>query len=199
MMHAAVLSAVLTASGSERLPTATREHEPRIARTVVHTTLLFTTMRTVEIFLWPHPFAETDQLGERWGETFTTWPKFDPDRRAFEWDGDRWWINAVGHSLLGMELHFRARQCDFGWLGSFGYTAAASAVWEYAFEGNAVRASGLDLVWTPLAGLMLGEARYALFRAASRAEPGAWRSIARFAIDPLGGVDHAITSNACNF
>jgi hypothetical protein len=166
---------------------------------MVHTTLLFTTMRTVETFLWPHPFAETEHFAERWGETFTTWPKFDPKERTFEWDGDRWWINAVGHSLLGMELHFRARQCDFGWLGSLGYTAAASAVWEYAFEGNSVRASGLDLVWTPLAGLVLGEARYALFRAASRAEYGPWRSLARFAIDPLGGVDQALTGNACNF
>lgn len=167
--------------------------EPRYARPFVHAAALFTTMRTVEAFLWPHPFAETHAIGERWAETFTTAPRFDPKRRAFEWDGDAWYINAVGHTLLGMELHFRARQCGFGWAGSLAFTTGASAVWEYLFEGNAVRASALDLVWTPLAGLALGEARYALFRAAPK------NFFVRFLVDPLGGLDHAVTGEACGF
>jgi hypothetical protein len=169
------------------------DDEPRYARPFIHATALFTTMRTVEVFLWPHPFAETHAIGQRWGETFTTAPRFDPKRRAFEWDGDAWYINAIGHSLLGMELHFRARTCGFGWAGSLAFTTGASAVWEYIFEGNAVRASALDLVWTPLAGLGLGEARYALFRAAPKS------FFVRFLIDPLGGLDHAITNDACGW
>jgi hypothetical protein len=165
--------------------------DPRIARAVIHSSALFVTMRTTEAFLWPHPFAETDQLGARWKETFTTAPRFDPSRRFFEWDGDAWYINAIGHTLLGMELHFRARQCNFGVTGSVIYSTLASAVWEYGFEGNAVRASALDLVWTPLAGLGLGEARYALFRAAPK------NFLVRFLVDPLGGLDQAITHDAC--
>jgi hypothetical protein len=184
-MHGLLLAAALASEPAER--------EPRYVRAIVHTSALFITMRTTEAVIWPHPFAETSEIGARWGETFTTAPRFDPSRRFFEWDGDAWYINAIGHSLLGMELHFRARMCDFGWAGSLAYSAASSAVWEYAFEGNAVRASALDLVWTPLAGLALGEARYALFRALPR------NFVVRFLVDPLGGIDHAITDNACGW
>lgn len=170
---------------------------PRFVPPLVHAAALMTAMRTTEWFLWPHPFAETEGFLPQWKDSLTHAPRFDPSRRAFEWDGDRWWINVVGHTLFGSELHLRARQCDFGVLGALAWTASASAVWEYAFEGNGVRPSALDLVWTPLSGLALGEARLGLFRLAGRS--GTWSSVARALIDPLGGIDHLATGHACGW
>src|SRR5204862_5159308 len=91
--------------------------------------------------------------------------------RAFEWDHDAWTINVIGHGLLGSELYVRARACEFGWSGSLAFTAVSTVAWEYAFEGNAVQPSALDLVYTPLAGLVLGEARYWLWRETRRRAP----------------------------
>lgn len=179
------------------LTLAEPEPEPRFVPPLVHAAALMTTMRTTEWFLWPHPFAETESFGAQYRDSFTHWPKFDPSRRAFEWDGDRWWINVVGHTLFGSELYLRARQCHFGLTGALAWTAGASALWEYAFEGNGVRPSALDLVWTPLAGLALGEARLALFRAASGRS--GWSTLARIVIDPLGGLDQAATGRACGW
>lgn len=189
-MHALVLTGALAVTEPEPAP--------RFVPPLVHAAALMTTMRTVEWFLWPHPFAETEYFAWHYNDSFSHAPKFDPSQRAFEWDGDRWWINVVGHSLFGSELYLRARSCHFGVTGALAWTAGASAVWEYAFEGNGVRPSALDLVWTPLAGLALGEVRYALFRAASQGQ-GAWRNIARAVLDPLGGIDHAVTGRACGW
>lgn len=169
-----------------------------MAPPLVHALALMTTMRTVEWYLWPYPFARTESFGAQWKDSFTHAPKFDPSLRAFEWDGDRWYINAVGHSLLGSELYLRARACDFGWAGALAWTAGASAVWEYGFEGNGVRPSGLDLVWTPLAGLLLGEARHQLLRV-TRARQGPLRTVASALVDPLGGLDHVVTGRACGW
>lgn len=191
-MHAFVLGALAL------LPAPEPDASPRFVPPLVHAAALMTTMRTVEWFLWPHPFAETEGFAAQWKDSFTHAPKFDPSRRAFEWDGDRWWINAVGHTLFGSELYLRSRACEFGWAGALAWTAGTSAVWEYGFEGNGVRPSAFDLVWTPLAGLALGELRYALLRAASRA-PGGFRTVARVVVDPLGGLDHAITGRACGW
>mgnify|MGYP000856152690 CR=1 FL=1 len=55
-------------------------------------------------------------------------PLFDPKRRAFEWDGDPWTINVIGHGLMGSELYVRARACSFGWAGSLAFAAGARQV-----------------------------------------------------------------------
>lgn len=158
---------------------------------VLHALTLFTTVRVAEAVIWPDPFAETD-LGE-WGrhyrEAFTRLPLFDPDRPAFSWDGDRWEINVIGHGLMGSELYLRARQCHFGWGGAFAFTAGATAVWEYGFEANGVRPSGQDLVFTPVAGLALGEARYQLWNAADGIEPRPLRFFVRTVLDPFGELE----------
>ncbi len=149
-------------------------------------------MRVSEAVIWPEPFARTepDFWWERYGDAFTLPPKFDPDRPAFEWDGDRWSINVLGHGLLGSELYLRARQCHFGWAGSLAFAAGSSAVWEYVFEANGVRPSAQDLVYTPLAGWALGEARYRALRAL-QGKTGA-ASVLRVVLDPFGEAERAL-------
>lgn len=164
---------------------------PNIVVPAVHALALMTVMRTAETFLWPDPFARPEQFGARYHEAFTTLPKFDGRQPFMRWDGDPLVVNAVGHALFGSELYLRARQCRFGWGGSVAFTAATSALWEYGFEANGARPSALDLVYTPLAGAVVGETRYRVHRAAAGLAPSA-RGIVRALVDPFGELERAV-------
>ncbi|MGZ3421462.1 MAG: DUF3943 domain-containing protein [Polyangiales bacterium] len=179
---------VLGATSADK-PAVEEKEELRFGPPIVHALLLFTTLRITEAILYPDPFAKR----RYWRETFNEPPVFDTSRAAFEWDGDRWEINVFGHGLMGSELYIRARLCGFGALGSLAWAAGTSAVWEYGFEGNAVRPSALDLVWTPIAGMALGEVRYRVVRAAVKRDWGVIRVI----FDPFGEIEHVITGKAC--
>lgn len=159
-----------------------------LAEPVLHTLALFTAVRGAEAYLYPEPFAETRPrvVLDGYASTFTHAPLFDGGAPSFRWDGDPWVINVVGHALLGSEVHLRARSCGFGVLPALAFSAVASAVWEYGFEGMGVRASAQDLVYTPLAGMALGELRFALVGLASRRlVPWAGTTV-RFIADPFG-------------
>jgi hypothetical protein len=167
-----------------------------VAPPILHATALFLVVRTTEAYLYPTPFADfgSAHLAHGWRDAFTRPPLFDAHRRAFEWDGDPWTINVFGHGLMGSELYVRARGCGFGWAGSLAFTALASGVWEYGFEGNGVRPSALDLVYTPLAGLALGEARWQTWRAAARLRDFGARTVLRAVVDPFGEIERALGS-----
>lgn len=155
---------------------------------LLHSTAMFFAMRATEAALWPKPFAHITL--KRWGrhyrEALTRPPLFDANTRAFEWDHDHWTLNVVGHGLLGSELYFRPRRCGASPLAALAFATGASLAWEYAFEGNGVRPSALDLVYTPLAGLVLGEGRYWGWRAASGVQSRPLRIALRVLFDPLG-------------
>lgn len=170
------------------------EPAPRFAPPVLHAAALFTGMRLTEAVIWPEPFARTepDFWWERYEDAYTLPPKFDARARPFEWDGDHWTINVIGHGLLGSELYLRARRCHFGPWGSLAFAAAGSAVWEYVFEANGVRPSAPDLVFTPLAGLALGEARFVAARALSGARGAG--GVLRVVLDPFGEAERALGS-----
>lgn len=160
---------------------------------VLHGLGLMTTMRVTEAFIWPEPFADLHlgRVGERYEAAFTQPPKWDSSASAFEWDGDPWWLNAGGHALFGSELYLRARTCRKNVLEALLLTTAGSTLWEYGFEANGVRPSGLDLWYTPLSGLVLGELRYQGFRAARRASSPALRAVGAV-LDPLGELERAL-------
>ena len=160
----------------------------------LHSLGLMTVMRATETYLWPQPFAETNRFGHHYREAFTRPPLWDGSRGFFEADGDRWQLNVIGHGLFGSELYLRARVCQKPVWQSLLFAAGASTVWEYGFEGNGVRPSALDLVYTPAAGLLLGEGRFQIWRAARRLAPGAARTILKAAFDPLGEVERSLGS-----
>jgi hypothetical protein len=159
---------------------------------VAHTLTLFTVTRVAEAYLYPHPFAETSTFGEHYGEAFTRPPLFDTSQPAFRWDYDPLVINLVGHALMGSEIHLRARSCRFSAAGALAFTAVSSVVWEYGFEGNGVRPSAQDLVYTPLAGLILGEARYLGVRAADSFSSTTARGVLRAVLDPFGEMERRV-------
>lgn len=152
-------------------------------------TLMFG-MRVAEAYIWPDPFADPPSTwGERYEAAFSQAPKWDGDAPAFEWDGDPWYINVVGHGLFGSELYLRARHCRLGVAGSLLFTAAGSAAWEYGFEANGVRPSGFDLWFTPLSGLVLGEGRYWAWHAAGSVRHKTLRGVLRGLLDPFGELE----------
>jgi len=158
---------------------------------ILHSVALMGTMRATEAFLWPQPFAESEHIGWHYEQAYTRPPKFDSSQSFMRWDGDPLFVNVVGHGLFGSELYMRARQCRLGWAGSLAFAAGASAVWEYVFEANGVRPSAQDLIYTPLMGIVLGETRYFVYRAAGAISSKAGRSIVRGIMDPLGEIERA--------
>jgi hypothetical protein len=173
-------------------PVVAPVERPDIVVPLAHVATLMTVMRVTETFLWPDPFARSEHFAAHYGEAFTKPPIFDSSRSAFEWDGDPWYVNTLGHGLFGSELYMRARTCHLPWYGALAFAAASSAVWEYGFEANGVRPSALDLVYTPLAGMLLGEARYVGWTAARRIEGPALRGTVRALLDPFGELERAL-------
>jgi hypothetical protein len=184
---------------SQRPTTSRSDGEVYWAPAVVETGGLLTVMRVTEAYLWPRPFSfyAVDHWPYRYGRAFTEPPKFDASRSWFEWDGDSWTINTIGHGLLGSELYLRPRRCGFGWLGSLGFATAATAIWEYGFEANGVHPSGLDLWFTPLSGIVLGEGRYQAWLAAGNIADPLARSVVRTVLDPIGEFSSKVVGGPC--
>jgi hypothetical protein len=164
---------------------------PSYGPPIAHALGLFVVQRGTEAYLYPEPFARTEPSfwGARYKEAFTRPPLFDRTQPAFRWDYDPLAINLLGHALMGSELYQRARACRFTVLGALAFTAAASTTWEYLFEGNGVRPSAQDLVYTPLAGLALGEARVQLHRLAGGLGSPFARSVLTAVVDPFGELE----------
>jgi hypothetical protein len=175
----------------EQPVTAPVDASPDLVVPVLHGVALMGVMRATETVLWPIPFAYPEHFAWHYEQAYTRPPKFDTSQSFMRWDGDPWPINVIGHGLFGSEIHLRARQCRLGLLGSLAFTTATSAVWEYVFEANGVRPSALDLVYTPLMGMALGEVRYAVHRAARGLGSPAARRIVRALVDPLGEIERA--------
>ncbi|MDB4933582.1 MAG: Ubiquitin-protein ligase [Labilithrix sp.] len=178
----------------ERQPQAEAQPEPHpdLIVPIAHVVTLMTVMRVSEAVIWPDPFARSSLFAAHYGEAFTKPPIFDTSRGAFEWDGDPWYVNTIGHGLFGSELYMRARTCHVPWYGALAFAAASSTLWEYGFEANGVRPSALDLVYTPLAGMLLGEARYVGWTSALGIKSPALRGTVRAVLDPFGELERAL-------
>jgi hypothetical protein len=165
---------------------------------VAHTSALFLSMRVTEALLWPEPFADSRPRVwfRHYGEAFTKPPLFDASEPAFRWDHDSIAINVFGHGLLGSELYYRPRRCNASPLGALAFAVGATVAWEYAFEGNGVRPSALDLVYTPLSGILLGEGRYWGWTLARGINNPALRGVFSVLFDPLGEIERSLGS-AC--
>jgi hypothetical protein len=162
----------------------------RWTATVSHHHALMLGMRVTEVWLWPEPFAETRPavLRARYTEAFTTPPKWNNRASWFQWDGDRWFINVLGHAALGSELYLGARRCHFEPLAAVSLAAVGSVVWEYGYEASGVRPSALDLLYTPVAGIIVGETRHLLIKEAQKLRPG-WKNFVTVLLDPFGEVE----------
>ena len=91
---------------------------------------------------------------------------FDTFKEGFsrgpEQDGDGAFWNYMMHPMWGSETYLRARSQNYNWWESALFSTASSIVWEYGIENWVTHPSTPDLIITPLAGSILGEARFRL-------------------------------------
>ena len=168
--------------------------EPQWWVPTLHATGVVVGSRVALSVMWSEAFDPLEFERNR-SQLATSWsspPSWDADAAAFEWDGDPWVINVVGHGLMGSEFYLRYRQHGHGPWASAGLTAAWSTGWEYAVEGWHKQPSGLDLVWTPVAGLALGELRFWLYRASQQVSSPGGRLALAWLIDPFGQLERSL-------
>ena len=141
--------------------------------------------------LWSDAFDVTDTAGNwrNFKRAWTTAPHHDASQGFFRWDSDPWAHNLIGHSVMGSEFYLRHRQARFPAWAALGMTLAWTLVWEYLVEAWHKQPSGIDLIWSPVGGAMLGEGRYQLYRRVRRMERSAGRHVLLYLIDPLGQLE----------
>lgn len=100
-------------------------------------------------------------------------------------DGSSLVRNTLGHGALGSEFYLSWRRCGHGPLASALGAAGATVVWEYGVQAWQARPSAIDLVWTPVVGALVGEARWQVMRAFPVLSP---------VVDPLGALERALGS-----
>ena len=107
---------------------------------------------------WGHQEPSESEID---ADAWSTWRGKLFSLRYFTFDQDRFNTNAVGHPISGLLYYQIARGSGLGVGGSFLATVAASTAWKYFGESNQ-KLSINDLIVTPAAGWVLGEASYRL-------------------------------------
>jgi hypothetical protein len=171
---------------------------PRWVVPTAHIAVLLAGMRISESVLWPRDFDPLDGRKNlaNLRRAYSSAPVYDRQRPLLESDGDPWIINGVGHALFGSEVYARMRQCAHSPLASVGAAALTTVLWEYGIEAPHKPPSAIDLVWTPVAGALLGEGRYRLHRFAHE-RPGARFRLLAFAVDPFGEFERRVLLTGC--
>ncbi|HET9449472.1 MAG TPA: DUF3943 domain-containing protein [Aggregicoccus sp.] len=182
-------------------PPGLSEEQPRWTVPVLHSVGVVLGMRAGLSALWPRAY-DPSRLREgvrQLGAAYTRPPEFHRGVPLLESDGDPWLLNTVGHGLFGSEVYGRARHCGHSALASLAGAAVASTAWEYSLEALHQRPSALDLVWTPLAGALLGEGRFRLHRLVRGhgERVGPLRRALLVALDPLGEAERGLLGTDC--
>ena len=138
--------------------------------------------------LWPDAY-DVCPAGRNWENFKSAWSsgaEWDNREGFFEWDHDPWAINLVGHGFMGSEFYLRHRQHRHEWWVSLGMTLVWTFAWEYLLESWHKQPSGIDMLWTPVGGALIGEGRYWLYREVLGMEEGSLRHVLLYLIDPIG-------------
>ncbi len=143
---------------------------------------------TLGFMLVPFPVVLANRHDEDWRDEDHQFK--DGFTKPPTWDDDDPVYNYVLHPLAGSEYYLAARNRGWTFWGSLAYSAALSTFYEYIPENMIQRPSATDLLTTPLAGCLLGEARYRL-KEWIRRDPSAVPA-ARFWITLLDPLDLSI-------
>jgi hypothetical protein len=167
----------------------------RVSVPLAHIGLLEIGMVAVATATWPEGYnllavrRNTVQLKESW----TRPPEFHFTGNLFTSDNDWWYFNVFAHGLFGSEAYLSARVWGHG-PGVSGLLAVfASFSWEYLVEAWYKRPSAIDLFWTPLSGILLGELRFRTYLAVTRrVSSPALRKALQILLDPLGSFERRL-------
>jgi len=170
-----------------------REHEPELDWSVphLHSLAVVGGTRLSLSLIWPEAYAvrPVSANWDRFCRAWTTEAAWDGNRGFFEWDGDPWALNLVGHGLMGSEFYLRYRQYGGYWWQALGMTLLWTLAWEYLVESWHKQPSGIDLAWTPLGGALLGEGRYRLYLEVRDMADSPLRHLLLYLVDPLGQLE----------
>ena len=157
----------------------------------LHSAGLLLGMRLTCSARWPETYniRRYRRNGDTFVRSWSSAPTFDGDAAPFEWDHDPWTINLIGHGAMGSEIFLRHRQARHPWWLALGMTLAWTVVWEYAVEGWHKHPSGIDLLWSPVGGGLLGEGRYWVWRRVRRLPPSVGRHLLLYLVDPFGQLE----------
>jgi Domain of unknown function (DUF3943) len=122
--------------------------------------------------------------------TWSTWRTKLFSDRYFVFDHDRFNTNAIGHPVAGTIYYQIARGNGLGVGASFLTTVAASTFWKYFGEPNQ-KLSTNDLIVTPAAGWVIGEATYRLGRMFADGEPSLANCLGAAIFSPVAVLNEA--------
>ena len=114
------------------------------------------TMGTI-LFLAPESFTNwgkddklrIESILSQFGESYSNLPVIDDDD---------WPVNYIGHPYQGSFYYNSLRSQDVGFWYSSLFCLGNTLLWEYVWEAGFEQPSMQDLIVTPLAGVLLGEA-----------------------------------------
>jgi len=130
---------------------------------------------------WGHQQPSESEID---ADAWSTWRAKLFSTQYLAFDQDRFNTNAVGHPIAGLLYYQIARGSGLGVGGSFLATAAASTAWKYFGEANQ-KLSINDLIATPAAGWVLGEASYRLGSLFADGEPSLVNCIGAVVFSPV--------------
>jgi hypothetical protein len=135
---------------------------------------------------WGHQAPSESEIPFTW----STWQTKVFSDRLFAFDHDRFNTNAVGHPLAGVIYYHIARGNGLGVGASFLTTVAASTLWKYFGEPNQ-KLSINDLIVTPAAGWVIGEATYRVGRMFADGEPNIVNCLGAALFSPVAALNDA--------
>lgn len=161
-----------------------------------NTAVMFGTGIGVMAFLYVMPSSFTNWDDDDDEGPFEKW--WDNVSRGPVWDKDDLFLNYVTHPYAGAIYYMGARSAGANAMTSFWYSFALSTFfWEYGIESFAERPSIQDLIVTPVAGSVLGEAFYKAKRHIVENngylwDSKAWGTTALWLMDPITEAGHLI-------
>ncbi len=135
---------------------------------------------------WGHQQPSESEIPFTW----STWQTKLFSDRYFAFDHDRFNTNAIGHPLAGTIYYQIARGNGLGVGASYLTTVAASTLWKYVGEPNQ-KLSINDLIVTPAAGWVIGEATYRLGRLFADGEPNFANCVGAALFSPIATLNDA--------
>jgi hypothetical protein len=137
-------------------PAATLGEGTHLLAALAETTLV---LGAGAMWYWRTPSSNGWDISWSWN----TWRKKVLTFQDVTFDGDRFNTNAVSHPHAGLAYYQIARGNGYGFLASFFWSVTSSVIWELFVEVPE-RPSINDMIMTPAAGAMIGEATFQLGR-----------------------------------
>lgn len=96
--------------------------------------------------------------------------------RSIRFDNNDYYLNAPGHPLAGTAYYMIARSSNYNALEAFLFSLAGSTLWELIVEFREVMSIN-DMIFTPIAGSVIGEVGYQLGRFFDTGAPTVYNKI----------------------